>query len=637
MRIKTVAQSGLQDIGNEKLNVSVDSESDVRQVFESSDRELPKSLLEMADPEFAEEIARQIGSKAVVSLIYRSENKKVDILSVYAKSPDRFTSREMNLLKEMSADLEFGLRSLEDRKERERVERALRESEQQKSAILDTMSELVVYQKPSGEIVWSNQAARESVGMAAEQMVGKRCYEVWHGRDERCPLCPVPAARRTGDSVSKEVETPDGRTWLISVDPLTDHSGAITGFVEVTSEITERKKAREELKRTNRRLQRAMEELQDAQQRMIQKERLQAIGEMASGVAHDFNNALTQILGFTELLLESPDTLRDTEKARRDLELIRSAALHASDVVRRMREFHHETEEHHVSEPVDITRVLKNAVSFTKPRWEDQAQAKGARIELRTDLKDVPMVSGNEVELQEVVTNLLVNAIDAMPGGGTIGVLTESDSDEVHLEVSDTGEGMSSEVQEHCFDPFFSTKSEHGSGMGLSIVKRVVKDHQGRVTIQSARGEGTTVRISLPLPKDAEQAGIMKEKSPEIDRSLRILVVEDSDQTREILSTFLRSDGHQVEMAADGEQALEYYENGNYDVVITDLAMPRMSGDQLVDEIRDMDDEIPVLMLTGFGHTMSVEGDAPEGVDCVIPKPVTRETLRNAVARAVSE
>lgn len=193
------------------------------------------------------------------------------------------------------------------------------------------------------------------------------------------------------------------------------------------------------------------------------------MGHMASGIAHDFNNALSPVLGFSELLLNMPTTLDDKEKSERYLKMMHTAAQDATNVVKRLSEFYRHRTQGEDFRPINLSKLIEQVMSLTQPRWKDQAQANGKPIHMVTDLQEIPSITGNESELREVLTNLIFNAVDAISKGGKITLRSRLLGEQVLIEVDDTGRGMTEEIRQRCFDPFFSTKLERGTGLGLSI------------------------------------------------------------------------------------------------------------------------------------------------------------------------
>lgn len=389
----------------------------------------------------------------------------------------------------------------------------------------------------------------------------------------------------------------------------------------------------DELRVRNADLQAALAELKSTQQQIIQQERLRALGQMASGIAHDFNNALVPILGFCELLQLSPDILADKKKSATYLETIRIAAQDAASVVGRLREFYRANEEHEKFSPVDLSKLVEQAINLTKPKWKDQAQAAGATVRVVPELSTVPSIAGEEPALRELLTNLIFNAVDAMPDGGTITIRTRRDGGRVVLEVADTGTGMSEEVRRRCLEPFFSTKGERGTGLGLSMVFGIVQRHGGEIDIRSAVGKGTTFVITFPPQAAGEVAAKFAAAGPLANRALNVLVVDDEELVRDLLTAALTKDGHHVELVEQGVDGLRRFMAGKFDLVVTDKAMPGMSGDQMATAIKQVSPKTPIILLTGFGQFLDKE--KIPNVDVLASKPIGIVALREAITAAL--
>jgi signal transduction histidine kinase len=403
----------------------------------------------------------------------------------------------------------------------------------------------------------------------------------------------------------------------------------VAGSVE---NLTRRKQAEDDLRQSNRELEKALDELKATQQQVIQQERLSAIGQMASGIAHDFNNTLTPILGFAELLLQSDKLLDNKVEARRCLEMLRTSAKDAASVVSRLREFYRPAETDEEFPVVDLAKIVQQAVALTQPKWRNQTQAKGLTVEVTADAKASPYVAGEESALREVLTNLIFNAVDAMPEGGRISLETSIDGDDAIVRVRDTGTGMTESVRQRCLEPFFSTKGERGTGLGLSMVYGIVERHRGKLEIESAAGLGTTFIIRLPRAEILE-APAAAPSGPRSKSSLNVLLVDDEPRVLEVVSAYLRFDGHSVSTAASGREALEKFRRNQFDLVVLDRVMPEMSGDQTARFIKQLKQDIPVIMLTGFGALIEVTGSQPAAVDVVVSKPVTLDALRQTIEK----
>ncbi len=396
------------------------------------------------------------------------------------------------------------------------------------------------------------------------------------------------------------------------------------------SEISERRRAEIQLRETNQRLQKTLEELHATQQQVIQQERLRALGKMAGGVAHDFNNALIPILGYAELLIERPELLDDRPVTLKYLRLMRTAAKDATVVVGRLREFYRQRDETEIFEPVDLSEALTEAISMTQPRWRDEALAQGRHVTVEQEFKPVPMIACNGGEIREVVTNLIFNAVDALPQGGKIVVRAYSQEQSAVFEVQDDGIGMTEEVRVRCLEPFVTTKGERGTGLGLAMVYGIVQRHHGQIEIESQLGEGSLVRVRLPFYRGAEITPAAEGSSK--TRKLRILLVDDEQVVRDVISLFLRHEEHDVEVTPTAIDALRLVREQMFDLVITDHAMPGMTGSNFVATLRSAGFEVPILMLTGFGELMATSESIPKGVTRLVNKPVTMEDLRTAIA-----
>jgi nitrogen-specific signal transduction histidine kinase/ActR/RegA family two-component response regulator len=379
-------------------------------------------------------------------------------------------------------------------------------------------------------------------------------------------------------------------------------------------------------------------ELHRTQRHIIEQERLNAVGKMASGLAHDFNNALVPISGYAEMLLEHQDILQNQAKATKYLKLIMTGVEDAASVVSRLREFYRKREEGETYRPLSLNQMVEQAVALTRPRWRDEALGSGRTILVEADMRPVPRILGSESELRELLTNLIFNAVDAMPEGGTIRIRTglrEAPSGDaapqVFLEVGDTGTGMTDEVRRRCLEPFFSTKGERGTGLGLPMVFGIVKRHRGTMDIESTVGKGTTFIVLLPA--DASQTRDVQTRTAAPVGPLRVLVVDDEPIARDVLTEYLTGDGHHVETAVNGREGFDRFKAGDFSVVITDRAMPEMGGDQLAAMVKEHAPSTPVVLLTGFGDLMNAAGEKPDGVDLVVKKPIRLSTLREVLAK----
>ena len=370
---------------------------------------------------------------------------------------------------------------------------------------------------------------------------------------------------------------------------------------------------------------RAYRELAAAQDQLIRTEKLRALGEMASGVAHDFNNLLASILGRAQLLMRRVED----PKLRQWLQVIERAAMDGARTVRRIQEFARiRRDQPFVA--VDLNRVVQDALEVTQSRWQEDAQSRGVTIHIATDLVPVPPAWGDPAELREVLTNLILNAVDAMPEGGTLTLATRADETTVSLTVNDTGVGMTPDVQPRIFDPFFTTKGPSGTGLGLSITYGIVSRHGGQIRVESAEGQGTTFHLTFPVSTvEAEPPGpaALEPVAP-----LRCLVVDDEQPVLEVLGDVLAAGGHSAVLVADGAEAIRRFKAEPFDIVFTDLAMPGVNGWQVARAVKDQAPSVPVLLVTGWAVELSPDELRGKGVDAVLSKPVKLEDILAAVA-----
>jgi len=376
----------------------------------------------------------------------------------------------------------------------------------------------------------------------------------------------------------------------------------------------------------------ALRQLSAAQEQLIQAEKARALSDIAGGIAHEFNNLLAIILGKTQLALERTES----NGVREDLGVIEETAWRAADTVRRLLAFVATPAEEGMA-PVDLNALAQDVVTFTRALWKNDAEARGVKIEVVTDLAESAMVHGIATELREALTNVILNAIDAMPRGGRIAIRTLRREQAVELMVSDTGEGMSTEVQSRIFDPFFTTRSPQRAGLGLSVVHGIIGRHHGRIEVQSQAGHGAT--FTLGLPEARTPAPVWSLPSPAPPRPTEtgtILVIEDEEHLRRMLLDTLAAAGHTVEGAANGLEGLARFQRGTFDVVVTDLSMPECSGLDVTRAVKKMSPATPVVMITGWGDVMTPERMGSSGVDLVLVKPFKMERVMSVLADALA-
>jgi signal transduction histidine kinase/ActR/RegA family two-component response regulator len=381
-------------------------------------------------------------------------------------------------------------------------------------------------------------------------------------------------------------------------------------------------------------LKQTLQELRQAQDQIVQAEKLRAMGEMASGVAHDFNNVLAVVLGNIQLLLYQLDHL-SPEEIREGLKIIEQSSKDGAETVRRIQEFTGvRRDKEFVS--LSLNEIITEVVNITQPRWKDQTQKKGIQVGLAAQLGEIPLIMGSPSELREVLTNIIFNAVDAMPEGGKLTIATQPQAEGwVEVRIADTGIGMTEEVKKRIFDPFFTTKGVTNSGLGMSVSYGIIKRHGGEILIESELGKGTTFIIHLPTGYGEEETAVKEVTPIKESRQARILVIDDEDSVRDILSRMLKTKGHQVVVASNGEEGIEQFRSQPFDLVFTDLGMPKISGWEVGKTIKGINPKIPIAMITGWGMELDREKMSESGIDLIVSKPFNFDQVIRLVSEAM--
>lgn len=373
--------------------------------------------------------------------------------------------------------------------------------------------------------------------------------------------------------------------------------------------------------------------LTEAQEQLIQSEKLRSLGVMTNGIAHDFNNILGVIIGRTQLLMrkiQNSDTIAE-------LKIIEKSALKGSSTIRRMQDYTRIRKDE-LFEPVQINEIIDEVIDITKTRWKDESHGKGITIKVTTDFGDIPLINGNASELKDVLINIIFNAIDSMPQGGTIAIRTYKDGLEkdhwITVDIADTGHGIAPEIQDKVFEPFFTTKNDQGSGLGMSVAYGIIQRHKGHISFTSAVNKGTVFTIRFPMALFLQSTNHLKTPEPDAEfekKKCRVLIIDDDDGIRAMLQEILEIDDHEVMAAASGHEALKLLETHSYEVVFTDLGMPEMSGWELSQEIKKRSPGTRVIMITGWGTQLDQQRAVESGIEKIIPKPVSCDEILKIV------
>jgi PAS domain S-box-containing protein len=366
---------------------------------------------------------------------------------------------------------------------------------------------------------------------------------------------------------------------------------------------------------------RDLTERRERERQIFQIEKLKALGGMVGGVAHDFNNILAAILGYTEL------ALRDTKDERmlRRLRVIERAARDGAETVRLLQEFA-KGQSDTKQDIIDLNKLINQVILVTRHYWKDGAQAKGVSIEIeKQEIDPVPLIQGSQNELREALANIVFNAVDAIMNEGKIYFQVKVLDQDVYITIRDTGIGMSEDVQARIFDPFFTTKGVTSSGLGLSVGYGVINRHNGEIKVESALTEGTTFTIRLPLYRLQSPADTLE--GTETLGNGNVLIIDDEDVVRGAMTEILESFGYIVTGASSGEQGIRAFAEGSFDLVMTDLGMPGLNGWEVAEKIKTITPQMPIILLTGWANQRDIVEENSDRVDLILPKPIHAQEL----------
>lgn len=485
-------------------------------------------------------------------------------------------------------------------------------SEERYRAVVENALDGVLVMGEGYQLTYINERLAELLGYLREELIGKDFMDFLDEESRRLMGERLIQGQR-GEEVPSRYELKvlrkDGEVRHVEVSStmINGSEGAISK-IAFLKDVTEKRKMEEQL---------------------LQAEKLRAVGEMASGVAHDFNNALAIILGNTQLLLYG---VKD-EETREALKTIEKVAKDSAHTVSRLQEFTKSKTTQKLFK-MDINAILKDAMEITKPKWKDGAQGMGIHIKMVPHFGKVPHAAGNVSELREVIINMIFNAVEAMPKGGRIEIRTFRKKEKVYIEISDTGMGMTDEVRQKVFEPFFTTKPYSNTGLGLSMAYGIIQRFGGKIEVQSEQEKGTVFTISLPIGKEGKEETdhfpILKK-----GREARVLVIDDEENVRNVLMRSLSQVNHQVMTAPNGEEGLKLFREKKFDIVLTDLGMPNMSGWEVCKAIKEMSPNTPVGMITGWGMEIDSSKKMESRIDFVISKPFDLNQILNQVSETL--
>ncbi|MGH9968502.1 MAG: PAS domain S-box protein [Pyrinomonadaceae bacterium] len=483
-----------------------------------------------------------------------------------------------------------------DLSELRKVQAVAREHQSLLTNILESARESIYAVDTAGRFKWCNSATLTGLGYKRDELIGRLLLDMVYEGDRDLVMDKLQAALN-GEAQTYEMRyfSPDACLRYARVDnsPLVV-DGRTTGVLGIARDITEQKEERE---------------------RAARADKLRALGQLASGVAHDFNNSLAAILGRAQLLRRQTKD----DAIVRNLDIIQTAAEDAAATVRRIQTFARKAPAKEF-ETLDVHDLVTDAIEITRTRWENEARLRGLDYQVSLDAKGAQIAHGSASELREVFVNLIVNAVDAMPGGGKLSIGCRREGDRLHLRFADTGTGMPEDVRQKIFEPFFTTKGAHGTGLGLSVSYSIIERHEGSIRVESEAGRGTVFTIELPAceiesPEEEVASGALE------GAALSILVVDDEPFVRETLADMLDALNHNVDLAQSGHEAVQKLGGRTFDLVFTDLAMPDMDGWETAREIRKRWPGMNIVLVTGYGPGTVPPPGEDHLVNGIIGKP----------------
>ena len=477
--------------------------------------------------------------------------------------------------------------------------------------VVRRIGEGVILTDGDDTVVFANRAFAEMAGISAESLRGRRWTELLANSQDVVALTRQMRRSPWQGEVLLLTSAGDPRPVLVSLSTTAAADGEVQRigvFRDVSRE-------------------------HELRFRLIREQKFRTLGSLAAGVAHNINNRLTPVLGWTEMLLERLAADEPIERAElvHALRVINQGAADSVETVRRLQDYSRPARVRG-PEGVQLRDVLEQLLALTRPQWDNEAARRGIRYEIDLKAEPAPMILAVASEIREALLNILENALAAMPGGGRLTLHVRGEGERAVVSIVDTGRGMSPEVQRLAFEPFFTTRaSEGGSGLGLSLAQEITHRYRGSITVSSQEGAGTTFTLSFP----AISAEAVRPPAflPSLE-ALRVLAVEDEPEVLDVIRAMLTAAGHTVVSAASGREALELFEREPVDVVVTDLGMPGMTGLALAQELKRRR-PVPVVLLTGWADELDTE--ATPHIDVLLAKPITRERLVSGLAQAVPD
>lgn len=549
---------------------------------------------------------KEISYNAPVVMITSHGDEQIAVEAMKCGAYD-YVSKSDDYLNKLPRVLQKAIEAHELVREKSELQVRIEESENRLRNIFENVEVGLIEIKGDCSISYVNPKAKHYLNATDDLQATRVCKIFLKEREgiKNCQGCLIRKCLESGNSISCEIDYNNRQfSGTITATQVTE-SGS-RQLVVVMMDVTEQR---------------------ELQGQLIQSERIGALGRMASGIAHDFNNILAAVLGRTELMLMD---LSDTKDIEKSLRIIRQVALDGADTVKRIQEFTGVAKQKEFTK-LSVNDIVKGVIQMTEPRWKDQPQRDGIKLDILTELNSRLCIEGSASDLREALINMVFNALEAMPNGGILSFKTYEENNIVYVSISDNGVGIPQGVIGSIFEPFFTSKGVGHSGLGLSVAYGIISRHGGKIDVNSIYGKGTTFTISLP--GHAEKPGIEKEcfSTTRIQKT-NILAIDDEEVIRELLTNILARFDSNVTTAADGMSGIEIFQAGKYDIVFTDLGMPEISGWEVAQRIKALDPNVKLILLTGWGVELDEKELREKKIDAVINKPFQIEQIVKAVS-----
>ncbi len=506
--------------------------------------------------------------------------------------------------------------------DRKHTENLLRKSEENYRQLIEAAQDAIICIDDKGIILVWNKLAEKIFGYSKSEIIGQPITTITPEGNEMPHQAGFNQFTKSdkAEIIDKPIEaqgvTKAGITIPIELSVSSYKTdGEHLVFIGIVRDLTERKMIEDTL---------------------LRSEKMKSMGMITSGIAHEFNNILAIVKGFA---LQIKKKCGDDKKLEKRVDTIIKASSDGAEIVRRMREYTNREIDCTNFVPTDMRNLIKQTIEFTMPRWQNIAHANGIRYKINADdFKDVLSVMGNQTELREVLINIVNNALDSMPDGGTLSYRTWKKENTVFVSISDTGRGMDKNVQNNIFDPFFTTKVGTGTGLGMSMAYGIITRHGGKIGVESVDGNGSTFTVSLPMSEETVRPDVAFESELEINaEGLRILIVDDEQNICNLLRDYFLDVGHNVKSVNSGAMAIKLLETENFDLVLSDLVMPEVSGYDIIKAIGTLEKKPKVGIITGWDNPHSTEQKDALKADFVVKKPINFSELTLCINNVLSK